>query len=106
MFRSLALCQMRIRPSRSLRRQVLAFYGPRCVLCGAPNPDLSHIIEVNSETTFENLLPLCANTNKEMRLAGGSCYLQYTNPTELLVRVMSAPRGRISPERGGVFVMH
>src|ERR1022692_1409769 len=77
---------MRVRPSKALAQQLGAFYGAERVLCGAPLPDLAHITEISSETTFESLLPLCANANKEMRLRKSSCLLDEIDPDELLIR--------------------
>lgn len=62
-------CGRRVPISPSLRKRVLKFYGKRCILQDSQargpgfKPRLHHIDEVNCNTIFENLAPLCSECN-------------------------------------------
>lgn len=50
---------------RKVRQAVFAFYGPRCVYCGAPAEHVDHVIPRTDGGTdrFDNLRPACEHCN-------------------------------------------
>jgi hypothetical protein len=58
------MSRKRKKPNKELRKRLISFYGNECILCGSRDPvDYAHINDDASDTTFENLVPLCADAN-------------------------------------------
>lgn len=60
----------RARPASALRREVFAYFGPRCVVTGDGAPELHHLDGDKGHTTFTNLLPVTGRLNKAIEWVG------------------------------------
>jgi hypothetical protein len=73
----------RNRPAGSLRNDILAFYGERCLLCeGKETVDLAHINEDSTDTRFDNLIPLCATANQAIERSKNRSHIDLTGEVE------------------------
>ncbi len=70
-----------------VRKQVYAFYGTDCVICGqSTTHDLAHIDENRSSSVFENVCPLCPTANEAIERDKLAPFAGEINLVNLLAR--------------------